>query len=124
VVLNVLLHLTHLESLAVNALGQLLDTQLHCKLRVLFTLVLLLLDSEVGHELFDLLLQGYIWDECHRNGHVGHGVGVVPGPEPLLNVGTLVGQARRGYHRVSDQSHANRTDELARNATHVKFTVQ
>jgi hypothetical protein len=45
-------------------------------------------------------------------------------PEPLLNVGALVGQARRGYHRVSHQLHANRTDELAWNAARVNFTAQ
>ena len=73
-VLNVLLHLAHLQSLALHTLRQLINAQLHCYFRVFLVLLMLVEVGEVGHELFDLLLQGDIRGENLHNRYVGHGV--------------------------------------------------
>ena len=123
-VLYVLLNLTQLQSLALHALGQLVDAQLHGQLRVLLVLFMLLENSEVGHELFDLLLQGDVRGENLHNRYMRHGVCCVSCPKPLLDVGSLVGHPRRGDHRVNHHFHADRADELGRDATQVRNPIQ
>ena len=76
------------------------------------------------HKRFDLLLQGDISGEQIRNRHMRHGICCMSCPKPLLYVGSLIGQARRGDNRVDHHFHADRADELGRDATQISRSLQ